>query len=102
MSKRNTGIETERFSSTTEKALVLLAEQIAGFVSSGALDSRFASKLAKRLGKEAEIVAAGKHSTSSGRKSVKETLDALDAALRNADAKLLVTANAALRAANVP
>lgn len=78
---------------------MLLVEQIAGFVSAGTFDSHFASKLMKRLKKEAEIVEKGKNSTSTGRQSVRKAIDTLDVALRDHDAKLLVTANAALRAA---
>lgn len=99
MGKRTTEVEAECRSSTTDATLVSLVEQITGFVSAGTLDSRFASKLVKRLRKEAVIVEKGKSSMSSGRKTVSEAIDTLDAALRDHEAKLLVAANAALRAA---
>ncbi|QKM55014.1 hypothetical protein [Burkholderia glumae] len=98
VNKRSPDADIENLNVTTEATLVALAEQITGFVAAGTLDSRCAAKFVKRLKKEGEVVAEGKNSTASGRKSLKKALDALDVVLREHDAKLLVEANAALRA----
>jgi hypothetical protein len=82
---------------TTEATLVALTTQISKFVSEGTLDSRFAAKLVKRLKKEAETVAESGKTTKTGKKELKEAFGAVDALLCDHDARLLVTANAALR-----
>lgn len=98
MARRSSDSKAEHLNITTETTLASLAEQIAGFVAGGTLDSRCAAKLGKRLKKEADVVADGENSTASGRKAIKAAFDAMDVALRDHDAKLLVAANAALRA----
>ncbi|GBH24415.1 hypothetical protein BvRS1_14640 [Burkholderia vietnamiensis] len=102
MNKRSSDAEIENLNVTTEAALLSLTEQITGFVTARTLDSRCAAKFVKRLKKEGEVVAEGKNTTASGRKSLKKALDALHVVLREHDAKLLVEANAALRAKDAP
>jgi hypothetical protein len=67
------------------------------FVSGGTLDSRCAARLVKRLKKEAEAVAESGKSTKTGQKELKKAFGAVDAALCDHGARLLVTACAALR-----
>lgn len=82
---------------TAETTLVALTIQICGFVHEGALDSRCAARLVKRLRKEAEAISETLRITKSGRKELIDAFDAVDAVLRTHDAALLVAANAALR-----
>jgi hypothetical protein len=98
MSKRSPVENMGNPSETTEATLTALTVQIGGFVHEGTLDSRCAAKLVKRLKKEAEAIAESDRATKPGQKELKKAFDAVDAALRDHDAKLLVTANAALRA----
>jgi hypothetical protein len=77
-----------------------LTTQINEFVQKGTLDSRCAAKLAKRLKKEADAISESGKATQSGRQQLKKAFDALDAALLEHDARLLVMANAALRASD--
>jgi len=85
---------------TTEAALIALTMQISQLVGNGALDSRLAAKLVKRLKKEAEVVAESDKATKAGQKELKDAFGTVDATLCDHDAKLLVTANAALRTAD--
>ncbi|MGT2477716.1 hypothetical protein [Paraburkholderia terrae] len=82
------------------EATLIAVEQVTSFVAAGALDSRCAAKIVKRLRKESEIVADAQSSTDPGRRAIKKAFDALDAGLRDCDAKLLVAAQAALREAD--
>ena len=82
---------------TTEQALVALTIQIKEFVQNRSLDSRFAAKLVKRLKKEADAISESGNATKPGQKELKNAFNAVDAVLRDHDAALLVTANAALR-----
>ncbi|CAB3772515.1 hypothetical protein [Paraburkholderia humisilvae] len=97
MSKKMSSGNDSDSNATTELALVTLTTQVKELVQDGSLDSRFAAKLVKRLKKEADIVAAGGNATKAGNKELNKAFDAADAVLRNHDAALLVTANAALR-----
>jgi hypothetical protein len=83
---------------TTEATLVTLTQQIKDFVREATLDSRCAAKLIQRLKKEADTILDSGKITKLGSEELKKAFDAVDTALRNHDAKLLVTANAALRA----
>lgn len=85
---------------TTEAALIALTMQINQFVGEGALDSRLAAKLVKRLKKEAEIVAESDKATQAGQNELKDAFGTVDATLCAHDARLLVTAYAALRTAD--
>jgi len=80
----------------TEQAVVALKVQIKRLVQDRSLDSRFAAKLVKRLKKEADAVSQDGNATKPGQKELKKAFDAVDAVLRDHDAALLVTANAAL------
>jgi len=100
MSKRSTETEAENLNVTTEATLMALIEQVTDFVAAGTLDSRCAAKLGKRLRKEAEVVAETRSLAKSSRNAMNKAFNALDDALRACDAKLLVSAQAALRAAD--
>ena len=82
---------------TTEQALVALTVHVKELVQNGALDSRFGMKLVKRLKKEAAALVEAGNATKPGQKELKTVFDAADAVLRDHEAGLLVTANAALR-----
>lgn len=82
---------------TTEQALVALTIQVKELVQARSLDSRFGTKLVRRLKKEAAALVEAGNATKPGQKELKAAFDAADAALRDHDAGLLVTANAALR-----
>ncbi|WP_183081440.1 hypothetical protein [Paraburkholderia fungorum] len=97
MTKKSFSADTSDSNETTEQALVALTMQIKEFVQGRSLDSRFAAKLLKRLKKEADAIAHGDNATKPGQKELKKVFDAVDAVLRDHDAALLVTANAALR-----
>jgi hypothetical protein len=88
---------TEKTSLTTSASLIALATQLTGLVKAHTVDSRFASKLAKRLHKESENVLASSAVSKTEQKNLKKAFSALDDALRESDAELLVAANAALR-----
>jgi hypothetical protein len=98
MSKKSFPDDVSDSNETTEATLLALTIQINEFVNDRTLDSRFAAKLVKRLKKEAEAISEGGNATKPGHKELKKAFDAVDAALRNHDAGLLVTANATLRA----
>lgn len=100
MSKRSTEKEAENLNVTTEATLVALIEQLTSFVAAGTLDSRCAAKLGKRLLKEFEVVSDTRALTKASRGTLNKAFDGLDDALRASDAKLLVAAQAALRAAD--
>lgn len=97
MSKKSFSDAADDSNETTEQALTALTTQIKEFVQNGALDSRFAAKLVRRLKKEADAISQSGHATKSGQKELKKAFDAVDEVLRGHDAALLVTANAALR-----
>ncbi len=97
MSKKSFSDDASDSSQTTELALIALTLQIKEFVQERSLDSRFAAKLVKRLKKEADAILEGGSTTKPGQKELKKAFDAVDAALHDHDAGLLVTANAALR-----
>lgn len=82
---------------TSEATLTALVLTVSEFVHEGTLDSRCAAKLAKRLKKEAEAISGSGNATKPGQKQLLKAFDVIDAALRDHDAGLLVTANAALR-----
>ncbi|WP_092001676.1 hypothetical protein [Paraburkholderia lycopersici] len=100
MSKRSTETEAENLNVTTEATLMALIEQLANFVAAGTLDSRCAAKLGKRLRKESEVVIDARGLSKSSRNAIDKAFEALDDALRACDAKLLVSAQAALREAD--
>lgn len=83
---------------TAEATLLALTIQICGFLHEGALDRRCASKLVRRLRKEAETVSEAGRMTKSGQKDLLHAFNAVDAVLQAHDAGLLVAANTALRA----
>jgi hypothetical protein len=97
MSKRSFSDDASDSNETTEQALVALTIQVKELVQDGSLDSRFAGKLVKRLKKEADAITEGGNATKLGQKELKKAFDTADAVLRDHDAALLVTANAALR-----
>ncbi|MBB5402547.1 anti-sigma28 factor (negative regulator of flagellin synthesis) [Paraburkholderia youngii] len=82
---------------TTEQALVALSMQVKELVQAKSLDSRFGTKLVRRLKKEAAALVEAGNATKPGQKELKTAFDAVDAALRDHEAELLVTANATLR-----
>lgn len=84
---------------TAESTLVALTIQICRFVHEGALDTRCAAKLVKRLRREAEAISESRRITKSGKKELIDAFYAVDVVLRTHDAALLVAANAALRTA---
>jgi hypothetical protein len=98
MSKKSSSDDVGDSNESTETTLMALTTQINEFVHDRTLDSRFAAKLVRRLKKEAEAISESGHATMSGQKRLKKAFDAVDAALLDHDAGLLVTANAALRA----
>jgi hypothetical protein len=100
MGKKSSAIDFDGPSATSEATLTALTLQIRKFVLEGTLDSRVAAKLVKRLIKEAEAIAANGTTTKPGRKELTKAFDEVDAALRDHDAGLLVTANAALRSSD--
>lgn len=97
MGKKSLSVDASDSNETTEKALTALTIQIKEFVQNSSLDSRFAAKLVRRLKKEADAIFEGGNATKTGQKELKNAFDAVDAVLRDHDAALLVTANAALR-----
>ncbi|REG50912.1 hypothetical protein B0G80_7384 [Paraburkholderia sp. BL6669N2] len=97
MGKKSFSDDASDSNETNEQALVALTIQIKEFVQNRMLDSRFAAKLVKRLKKEADAISEGGNTTKLGKKALKEAFDTVDAVLRDHDAALLVTANAALR-----
>ena len=97
MSRKSFSDDASDSNEKTEQALVALTIQIKEFVQDRSLDSRFAAKLVKRLKKEADAISQGSNATKPGQKELKKAFDAVDAVLRDHDAALLVTANAALR-----
>ncbi|SFU25628.1 hypothetical protein [Paraburkholderia aspalathi] len=100
MSKKSFSDSTRDPNETTPATLTALTTQIIGFVREGTLDSRFAAKLVKRMKKEAEAILEADNATKSDWKELKKAFDTVDAVLREHDARLLVTANAALRASD--
>ncbi|WP_258194192.1 hypothetical protein, partial [Paraburkholderia sp. BL25I1N1] len=97
MGKKSLSVDASDSNETTEQALTALTIQIKEFVQNSSLDSRFAAKLVRRLKKEADAIFEGGNATKTGQKELKNAFDAVDAVLRDHDAALLVTANAALR-----
>ncbi|ABE36447.1 hypothetical protein DR64_7900 [Paraburkholderia xenovorans LB400] len=100
MSKKRTDAELAR-TQTTQAALVALASHIQTLVADQSLDSRCAAKLVRRLKKEAATLEDSSAGTKASRKMLAMTLDALDTALFDQGAMLLVAANATLRADDV-
>ena len=97
MIKKSASEEVGKATATTEGTLAALAMQINGFLLEGTLDSRFAAKLTKRLKKEAEAISETGKATKAGQRELDKAFDMLDTALRDHDARLLVTSNAELR-----
>lgn len=97
MSKKSLSDDTSYGNETTEQALVALTIQIKEFVQNKSLDSRVAAKFIKRLKKEADAVLENGNATKPGQKELRRAFDAADSVLRDHEAALLVTANAALR-----
>lgn len=100
MGKKTSSYHIGNVNETTAATLTALAIQIQEFVREGTLDSRLAAKLVKRLKKEGESISEAGNSTKSALKELRKAFDAVDAALRQHDASLLVMANAALRASD--
>ncbi|CAB3771174.1 hypothetical protein [Paraburkholderia solisilvae] len=100
MGKKSFSDDDSDSNETTEQALIALTTRLRELVQNGSLDSRFAAKLVKRLKKEANVVAAGGKATTTGQKELNKAFEAVDVALRDHEAALLVTANAALREAD--
>lgn len=84
---------------STAGGLIRLASVIAGLAREGAIDTRFAAKLSKRLDKEARRVSTGgaEPLDESEQAALFGALGELDLALRQHDAASLVEANARLR-----
>ncbi|WP_063910544.1 hypothetical protein [Paraburkholderia monticola] len=97
MSKKHTEAEFAG-TQTTQSALVALASHIQSLVANQTLDSRCAAKLVKRLKKEAVTVGETSGESKASRKVLAQTFDAIDTALFEQGARLLVAANATLRA----
>ncbi|KXU91166.1 hypothetical protein CI15_00850 [Paraburkholderia monticola] len=100
MSKKHAAAEPDKTRST-QVALVALASHIQTLVADGSLDGRCAAKLVKCLRKEAVAVEDSSSGTRAERKMLLKTFDALDTALFEQGAAMLVAANAALRADDV-
>jgi hypothetical protein len=100
MSKKSLSNDVGDSTETTEATLTALTSQINQFVREGTLDSRCAAKLGKRLKKESDAISESGKTTVEGQKALQAAFDALEEALRDHDARLLVAANAALRAAD--
>jgi hypothetical protein len=98
MSKKSYASDAGDANETAEATLLALTTQIHQFVVARTLDSRCATKLVKRLRKEADAVSESGNATKTDWKALEKAFEAVDAALREHDAGLLVTANAALRA----
>jgi hypothetical protein len=97
MGRKSSSSAATSANETTEQALVALTMQVKELVQARSLDSRFGTKLVRRLKKEATALVEGGNATKSGQKELKTAFDAADAALRDHEAELLVTANASLR-----
>jgi hypothetical protein len=97
MSKKRIDAEFAR-TQTTQSALIALASHIQTLVADQTLDSRCAAKLVKRLKKEAITVEETSDEGKASRKLLAQSFDALDTALFEQGATLLVAANATLRA----
>ncbi|MBK5122242.1 hypothetical protein IQ288_20495 [Burkholderia sp. R-69980] len=97
MSKKSAFDEDGNVTETTEGTLTALTLQITEFLHQGTLDSRFAAKLTRRLKQEAEAILETGKAAKAGQRKLDKAFDMLDAALRDHDARLLVTANAKLR-----
>jgi hypothetical protein len=97
MGKKSSSSAAISANETTEQALVALTMQVKELVQAGSLDSRFGTKLVRRLKKEAAALVEAGNATKPGQKELKAAFDATDTALRDHEAELLVTANAALR-----
>ena len=82
---------------TADTTLVALTIQICGFVYEGTLNSRCATKLVRRLRKEADTIAEAGRMTKSGQRELIQAFDAVEMVLRTDDTGLLVAANAELR-----
>jgi hypothetical protein len=100
MSKKTEGRNKSDATETTAAALATLAISISELVTNGSLDSRFAAKLVKRLQKEAEAVSDDGNTPKLAQRELQKSFDAVDAAIRGHNAKLLVAANASLRTAD--
>ncbi|MGF6807322.1 hypothetical protein OKW30_002448 [Paraburkholderia sp. Clong3] len=100
MSKKSETSGKSGTNESTAATLAALANYISEFVVNGTLDSRCAAKLVKRLRKEAETILENGSATKLPQKDLKKAFDTVDAAVQDHDAKLLVTANAALRTAD--
>jgi hypothetical protein len=92
-------VEQDEPTQTTADGLTRLAASIVGLLGEQAIDSRLGTKLLKRLEKEAKLVAENGPNplTKTEKRTMREALDSLEHALRQADASLLVMANAKLR-----
>jgi hypothetical protein len=91
--------ESDQPTQTSAAGLMRLASTIGELLREQAIDSRFGAKLYKRLEKEAKRVAEkGPAPLGKAQKAaLKESIDALEHALVQRDADLLVQANARLR-----
>src|SRR5260370_24519147 len=91
-------VEQDDHTCTTADGLTRIAASIVELLGEQAIDSRLGTKLLKRLEKEAKLVAEnGPHPLNKTQKrTLREALDGLEQALRQADANLLVSANAKL------
>ena len=102
MSRKSASDEVGNAKETTEETLTALTMQITEFLHEGTLDSRFAANLTRQLKKEAEAISETGKATKTGQRELDKAFNMLDAALRDHDARLLVTANAKLRATDNP
>lgn len=100
MSKKTENSDKGDATETTATTLAALATYVSEFVTNGSLDSRFAAKLVKRLQKEAKAVSEDGNTTKLAQRELQEAFEAVDAAIRGHNAKLLVAANASLRTAD--
>jgi len=100
MSNKPESDEIINLNESTEAALTTLTTQINAFVHDGTLDSRCAAKLVKRLKREADLISESGKSSKPERKKLNIAFAEIESTMRDHDAGLLVTANAALRAAD--
>jgi hypothetical protein len=83
---------------TAESALGELLTHIKDLVEHELLDSRCATKLVRRIKKEYVLISQSGKLTKTGDRLLQDAFEATDAALNAENARLLVEANAVLRA----